>query len=298
MSGIRYFDIYGTESHQPSDPEFLHVERMGARAKELKGRAAPHVHKHLFQFLFSLSGDCVADVEGVKQQITAPSALYIPSGTLHSFTFAEDSSGWIVTGSNRSFGHDAADSGQAFLGAIWQAPALIDYGSDAAGLENLSWLLTRLEIEFKGSEAGRAHALENLIRLVFIDFRRRLATTENLTLANSGDRKLFLDFRLLFEQQYREHWSVQAYASKLGVRAVRLNKACRKFTDKTAHELVQGRLLLESQRLLIYTVATAAEIAFDLGFQDPAYFNRFFRRAMGVTPLQFRARKQQEKMLA
>ena len=47
-------------------------------------------------------------------------------------------------------------------------------------------------------------------------------------------------------------------------------------------------LLLEAQRNLHYTEATAAQIGLDLGFQDPAYFSRFFKRLTGVTPRRYR----------
>jgi AraC family transcriptional activator of pobA len=56
----------------------------------------------------------------------------------------------------------------------------------------------------------------------------------------------------------------------------------------TANEMQQHRLLMEAQRLLIYTSASAVQIAAELGFQDPAYFSRFFKRHTGLTPLAFR----------
>lgn len=47
--------------------------------------------------------------------------------------------------------------------------------------------------------------------------------------------------------------------------------------------------MLEAKRALVYTAVTGAEIGHDVGFDDPAYFNRFFTRRMGIAPGKWRA---------
>ncbi len=292
MSDIQYVNIYGADVQGAADPEFLHVEPMGMPGRHLAGRAAPHVHKNLFQFLFAVDGESHIDVETTSKTLAGPCAVYIPSGAVHSMTIPLQGSGWVVTGSNRSFGHGADESGHDFFAAIWHSPAFIEYDERAQDAQIMVWLLQQLYTEFIGSRPGRQLAMQDLMRLIFVNFRRHLPVGEEFSQQKHDERKSFLDFRQLLESHYREHWSVQQYASRLGMRVPTLNKICRQFTDKTAHELMHSRLLLEAQRLLIYTVATAAEISFDVGFQDPAYFNRFFRRITGVTPLQFRRQRE------
>jgi len=48
------------------------------------------------------------------------------------------------------------------------------------------------------------------------------------------------------------------------------------------------KLLLEAQRQVAFSTATTKEISYDLGFSEPAYFNRFFKEHTGKTPHQFR----------
>ena len=59
---------------------------------------------------------------------------------------------------------------------------------------------------------------------------------------------------------------------------------------RTAGACVRDRLALEAKRLLLHTDMTAAEVADRLGFGDPAYFARFFRREAGSPPSAYRAR--------
>ena len=96
-------------------------------------------------------------------------------------------------------------------------------------------------------------------------------------------------FRRLIETRFRDHWTVEQYADELGLSPARLNRLCNQLLGKTAKTLPHERLLLEIKRRLIYTRSTLDEIAWDLGFRDPAYFSRFFKRATGSTPGSYRS---------
>jgi hypothetical protein len=69
---------------------------------------------------------------------------------------------------------------------------------------------------------------------------------------------------------------------------VRLNRLCLKIAGKTAFEMTQERLMLEACRKLTYVPAGVAGIAYELGFQDPAYFSRLFKKLVGMTPKEYR----------
>ncbi len=58
--------------------------------------------------------------------------------------------------------------------------------------------------------------------------------------------------------------------------------------NKNALQLIHERVLLEAKRNLIYTVQSVSQISYGLGFNDPAYFSRFFKRLTGQPPKAFR----------
>ena len=70
-----------------------------------------------------------------------------------------------------------------------------------------------------------------------------------------------------------------------------LNRLCLAATGRPAFDLVQERLMLEARRKLRYIPLPVANIAYELGFADPGYFSRFFRRHAGESPAQWRRRK-------
>ena len=78
------------------------------------------------------------------------------------------------------------------------------------------------------------------------------------------------------------------YADLLSCSPEQLRESCRAWRGKSPQQLLHERQLLEAKRLLLHTSAAVKEIAFDLGFDDPAYFGRFFRRLSGRSPEVFR----------
>jgi AraC family transcriptional activator of pobA len=78
------------------------------------------------------------------------------------------------------------------------------------------------------------------------------------------------------------------YAATLGISAPHLNSICKRYGGRSALQIIHDRLMLAARRGLAYTDVSVACIARNLGFADPAYFTRFFRRAEGVTPSAFR----------
>ena len=95
---------------------------------------------------------------------------------------------------------------------------------------------------------------------------------------------------MLVEAHHREHLAVGDYARLLGLTPERLNRLTRGETGQSALDILHARLAREACRRLTYTTAPIAKLALELGFDDPAYFCRFFKRRTGQSPREFRRR--------
>jgi AraC family transcriptional activator of pobA len=78
------------------------------------------------------------------------------------------------------------------------------------------------------------------------------------------------------------------YAVTLGATQTRLREASLMVTGMLPNQLIQQRILLEAQRALLNSTMTIAQTAYYLGFNDPAYFSRFFTKATGQSPRMYR----------
>ncbi len=94
----------------------------------------------------------------------------------------------------------------------------------------------------------------------------------------------------LVERDHARRHRVSDYAAELGVTPGHLSALCRDARRESASRVVRSRVVLEARRLLAHSDLTAAQVGFRLGFDDPAYFARFFRREAGQPPTAFRAR--------
>ena len=103
-----------------------------------------------------------------------------------------------------------------------------------------------------------------------------------------GSATLLMRFRQLVEERFREHWPVLRYAESLGVSPDRLHAICTRVLARSPRVLIQQRILHEAVTRLERSAISIKQLAFVLGFKDTAYFNRFFRRQLGVPPGRYR----------
>jgi AraC family transcriptional activator of pobA len=152
--------------------------------------------------------------------------------------------------------------------------------------KKLNFILDSLIEELQQNETAQYDMLQSYLKQFIICTVR--VKKENHVLKEDTETKLFKDFSLLLEQNFRKLHSVKAYASRLGISPKSVTKHFQKLGVLKPSSLIKNRILLESKRLLIYTDKNVKEIAFELGFNDPAYFTRFFTKATSKSPLQFK----------
>ncbi|MDX5480499.1 MAG: helix-turn-helix domain-containing protein [Hymenobacteraceae bacterium] len=102
------------------------------------------------------------------------------------------------------------------------------------------------------------------------------------------DLERLRDLRILIERKYKEEHEMGYYVQKLGLSAKKLNEVTRHALGKTVHQMLQERLLTESKYLLLASPLSVKEIAYELGFNDPAYFGRFFKKHTQLSPASYK----------
>jgi AraC family transcriptional regulator, transcriptional activator of pobA len=130
--------------------------------------------------------------------------------------------------------------------------------------------------------------LKNLLHN-FLLLAEREKRKQGFTELNKGaDLDYTLLFRDLLEINYTKIKSVSDYAKIICISEKRLGQATAKVLGKSPKEIIHDRILLEAKRLLAHTYLSIKEIGQDLGYEDPAYFVRYFKKKSATTPVEFR----------
>lgn len=99
---------------------------------------------------------------------------------------------------------------------------------------------------------------------------------------------LVADLMRLIDKNFIRQKETDFYGRALGVSNRRVNEICKKGSGKTIKQHLQERLILEIKKEIKLRKKSLKEIAFDLGFSEPAYFTRFFKEHTSLTPKEFR----------
>lgn len=287
INGVPSFALYG-EAAEPGE-EMLHIEEVQSRSRLYRWEIEPHVHHGLYQVLWLQQGTASLVLDEWRGEVSGPAAIVVPPRVVHGFRFAPGTDGLVLTLSARFLVEgDFQAVGEAFR-ALFAAPGVLDLVDDAASAERLSALFRELAAEFSLPASAEAPVVGWLARSVVWRLAQARAQGQQAPSERAHRHQaLFTRFQLLVEQHFLEHWPIEKYASRLGLSTARLNRLVQAEGARSALDLVHERLTREACRKLIYVAAPAANLSAELGFEDPAYFSRFFKRRTGMSPHKYR----------
>jgi len=149
---------------------------------------------------------------------------------------------------------------------------------------SLVGLLSSLYEEFKSDKTMKQCTINNLLKLFLIQVQRLLPNVVN----ENTQTTIFGSLNTLLESNNYKIQTPAFYAKKLKISLKVLNHAVKEYTGVPCGDYIRSKTVIEAKRLLCYTGMNSNEIAAILGFEDAAYFSRFFKRETGFTPLVFR----------
>lgn len=286
------YSLYG-EDNGTIAPEFLHIEPISTRSRKYEWTIAAHTHPGIFQILLLEQGSGVLTADNRVIALAPQALVAIPSGAIHAFAFAQDAEGWVLSIASALAAELGLHHGKAAPALANRSHAVSRNALPDRLARRIAWLLGEMAADYGESGAGRLpdSSLASLTLLLTL-CGEALADVDSPRLKPTGTaarrEQLVQRFRALVESHFREGWAVARYAAVLGTSPPSLSRACQAALGRSPAELVLDRIQLEAMRALTYSAASVQAIAHDLGFEDPAYFARFFKRRTGMTASQFR----------
>jgi len=276
---------YGFKDGLPLEFEIIDLQDLIKKSKAII--SAPH-RNNFYHILWIQHGTATHSVDFNPIKITANSVFFVPKDCVHAFDTESDYSGKVLLFTDDFFCKNQND--HQFL----QCNILYNdiYGITRIQLNppcELSGILRDMETEFSmPSDTAQHDILRNLLHN-FLLIAERVNYKQGFKRLNaSADLDYLILFKDLIEKNFKTEKLVSKYISDLNITENRLNKATTLILDKTPKQLINERVLLEAKRLLAHDHTSIKEIAYELGFNEPTNFIKYFRKHTQNTPSEFR----------
>ena len=287
IRSIPNFALYGAAA-EPAWVDLVHHERIPVRSRLFGWDIAPHVHDGLIQALFVTDGAGETFIDQRSWAVQPPCVIVAPARSVHGFRFSPDIDGHVITMAQSPLEAMAMTAAPELLDFI-RRPMALRLDPDARHGAALKLLFEAIEREAAIQERWQFAAGMSLAFALFVQIARISQDADQSTNSRAARASARIErFRALLDQHCRERKSVESYARAMGVTPGQLTRLCRDTLGVCALAAIDARAIHEAKRELAYSTLSIKQIAAELGFDDEAYFGRFFKKQTGLRPTEFR----------
>lgn len=250
----------------------------------------PHVHT-FYEILWFQEGTGTHFVDFQEYPIVPGTIFFLTPGQVHHFDGSDAYKGLAIklcTDFMQSRGDDSDLFVKYNLFHTFDTTPYYVVDNDTSG--KLQVLVDEMEEELRmGRDIGHVDILRSLLKIFLVKVHRYGQKVGEVRLDGlKPAHKLFVQFRRLLEKDFASKHTVQEYADALNVAVRTLNKCINECSGRSPLAFINERIMLEAKRQVRYSNLMIKEIAYSLGYDDPSYFVKFFKRQTGLLPSEFR----------
>ncbi|WP_407481350.1 helix-turn-helix domain-containing protein [Elizabethkingia meningoseptica] len=248
------------------------------------------IHHHTYyEIIWVEKGSGVHTIDFVDYHYSGPCLFLLHPRNVHKIRKETLSSGGVIKFNDQFFTNDEPESKFLLKFAVFNDvdvfPILNLTETEA---KKIKYLFEIIYAETKVNGTPMTTLVLSLLKSLLLKIYQIKKESFQIDNVYNPNSIRYQEFQELVEKHFRKQYHLDFYSKELKISTRTLNEVCKKNSHKTAHQLIKDRLLLEAKRMLTYTDSSVKEIAFQLGFEDSAYFTRFFIVNNKVSPSEFR----------
>lgn len=270
----------------PIEFEIIKISDLHNKHKSIL--TTPH-RAEFYHIIWIQNGSAKHFVDFKPIELKENSILFVPKDCVNFFDTYGDYDGKIILFTNNFFSVDFKNI--QFLQSTILFNDLYEISKIQINKDNAEFfnIIQAMESELSTTyDQSQPIILRNLLHNFLLMSERIMHLQGFNEIKPSVDLDYLIMFKDLLEKKYKTIKSVSKLAADLSISEKRLNKATTLILDKTPKQIIDDRVLLEAKRLLAHSNKSIKEITFDLGFEEPTNFIKYFRKHINQTPSEFR----------
>ena len=257
---------------------------------------APHSHDY-YTVLWSQNYSGKHYIDYKEYDMKPNDIFFVSPGQVHQVEHMDEPKGYVIL-----FSCDFLQKNYVSEHFIYNLNLFSDVGntppisvsSDSAF--RLSELIYQIEDAYKQDDPFKYDKIGAYLKLFLIEcnqYAHQPAMQDHTQILQSGGN-ILNKFKHLLDEHYMNWHKVSDYAQALNISSDYLNNVIKSTVGRNVKELIQSRISLEAKRMGLHTEWSNKEIAYQIGFEDPSHFSRFFKKVEGLPFSEFRKKLNKE----
>ncbi|GAA0551550.1 helix-turn-helix domain-containing protein [Chitinophaga japonensis] len=244
----------------------------------------PHRHTG-FTITLLLSGQVTQYIDFEKYTVTAPAVILLAPDQVHQHGEERAAHEAVFIHFDKDFLLAESQGMLNCWACVFYKRAIPVKEAQMQELVNFAGLILK---EYGNIRPLRESIVRNLLNaLIMACARLPQHNVAYMQLVDTAQNRMVRQFNELSDQHFRDKTQVANYADMMHVTPGHLNDTIKATVGKTAKQVIDEKRIMEAKRLLFWGELSVKEIAWQLNFEDDAYFNRFFKKHTGQTPVMF-----------
>lgn len=284
---------YHLNRYQPDKPQFAIYDLNDYVIKHQDNTTRPHIHS-FYQVIWFRQGSGKHFVDFNMFDVCVGTLFFIAKNQVHYFDENTHYEGVLLHFNEAFLMQEESETDfllkyNLFNNPYQQPFCYIDQTIDYM----LDEYILQIKRELKSKdEFGKEALLQNYLKSFLIQIQRRKNELEDIQhqipFALDKKRLQLMRFVNLIDENYNKGFTVAEYASRLFISTRTLSDLTHQLLNKTPSQMIQERIILEAQRLLLHSSMNVNQIGYYLGFGDASYFVKYFKKHTQVSPTAFR----------
>lgn len=244
------------------------------------------LHRHNFYFVVALNkGKGKHEIDFAPYKVEDYCFFIMRPGQVHQLTLEAGSTGYLLEFNSEFYRLNERGTSEV----LRQATHTNHCRMDAKAFKKLHAVLSYIAEEYQEQREGYQQIIKSNLDIFFIEFLRQRKEHERPLAGNGHEQEKLQQFVEQLEKNSRTQKKVSEYADAMSMSVYQLNNITKTTLGKTASDVINDHIILEAKRYLLATSEQVNQIAYHLGFEDPSYFIRFFKKHTELTPEAFRS---------